>query len=153
MLKKIAIFLFVLLIVQMAMYARLLAAERVNQTETVSTNITEDKPGVPGTDIDIDAYLKEKGIQTSVDEAALNKKYEGTHLITDPVSGSTKINFYNPNARNYKLEIYDVNKGLVATFTNINADAVTIDKDLFSSGAYIFKLEGEENMYCGTFVL
>lgn len=153
MLKKIAIFLFILLIFQMLMFARLHAAELVNQAETITTKITGDKTGASGTDYDIDAYLNEQGINTSVNEAELDEKYSGTRLLNDPVNGNTIINFYNPNANSYRLEIYDVNKGLVASFVNINADKITIDKELFASGAYIFKLQGDENLYCGTFVL
>ncbi|MDZ4845245.1 MAG: hypothetical protein SH857_06810 [Chitinophagales bacterium] len=150
MLKKIAIFLFVLLVVQMVMYARLYAADLVNQAEKITTKITGEKSGA---DEDIDAYLNNLGIETSVDENVLHQKYQGTELLADPVSGNTTINFSNPDADSYNLEIYDVSKGLVASFVNISTNKVVIDKELFASGAYIFKLEGEENLYCGTFVL
>ena len=153
MLKKIAIFLFALLILQMAMYARLYAADLVNQAEKITTKITGNKPIGSGADQDIDAYLNNLGIETSVNEEELNQKYQGTELLTDPVNGNTTIKFYNPAATSYKLEIYDVSKGLVASFVNISAEKVVIDKELFASGAYIYKLEGEENLYCGTFVL
>jgi hypothetical protein len=152
MLKKIAIFLFVLLIIQMAMFARLHAEELVNQVESITTKIVGDKPTASGTDYDIDAYLNDQGIKTSVNEEELNAKY-GTQLFIDPIDGKTTISFRNPNAHGYKLEIYDINKGLVATFVNINGQQITIDKELFASGAYIFKLEGDQNLFCGTFVL
>jgi hypothetical protein len=153
MLKKIAIFLFVLLIFQMVMFARLYAADLVNQAEKITTQLTGNKPAVAGSDEDINAYLENLGIETSVDEAELNKKYHGTQLLTDPVNGNATIEFFNPEANSYKLEIYDVSKGLVASFVNINSSEVVIDKELFAAGAYIYKLEGEENLFCGTFVL
>lgn len=150
MLKKIAIFLFVLLIVQMVMFARLYASDLVNQAEKITTKIAGEKPG---TNEDIDAYLKSLGIATTVDESALNQKYQGTELYSDPVSGNTTIEFKNSDAATYKLEIYDVSKGLVASFVNINTGKVVIDKNLFASGAYLYKLQGAENLYCGTFVM
>lgn len=150
MLKKIAIFLFVLLIVQMLMFARLYAADLVNQAEKISTKITGEKQRV---DQDVDAYLKNMGIETSVNENVLNRKYQTTELIADPVTGNTTINFNNPASDTYKLDIYDVSKGLVASFVNINTDKVVIDKELFTSGAYIYKLQGNENLFCGTFVM
>lgn len=152
MLKKIAIFLFILLIAQMVMFARLYAADLVNQAEKITTRITDEKPAT-GTDEDVVAYLSELGIETSVDEVALNQKYRGTELLSDPVSGNTTIEFNNPDAATYKLEIYDVSKGLVASFVNINTGKVVIDKNLFASGAYLYKLQGAENLYCGTFVM
>lgn len=152
MLKKIAIFLFVLLIVQMLLYAKLYAEDLVHQAEKITTEITGIKPEA-GKDADIEAYLNSLGVQTRVDENKLNQKYPGTALFTDPVNGNTTIEFNNPDANNYKLEIYDVSKGLVASFVNISASKVTIDKELFQSGSYIYKLQGESNLYCGTFVL
>jgi len=151
MLKKIAILLFVLLIVQMVLYARLYATELVQHAEMITRTIT----GIQeeGKDQDVDAYLKELGIETNVDEAQLGLKYPGTQLVTDPVGGNTTLRFYNPRANNFRLDIYDVSKGLVASFVNISTDNVIINKTMFESGAYIYKLSGESNIYCGTFVL
>lgn len=150
--KKIAILLFVLLIVQMVLYARLYAKELVQQAENISRTIT----GVheeAGKDQDVDAYLKSLGIPTRVDETQLDVKYQGTKLVTDPLNGNTTIRFYNPAANSYRLDVYDVSKGLVASFVNVSSDNVMIDKEMFDSGAYIYKLSGESSIYCGTFVL
>jgi len=152
MMKKIAILLFVLLIVQMVLYARLYANELVQQVENFSKTIT----GVmeeEGADQDVDAYLKSLGIQTKVDETQLDEKYHGTKLMTDPLNGSTTIRFYNPQANNYRLDIYDVTKGLVASFVNVSSENVVIEKEMFSTGSYIYKLSGDSSLYCGTFVL
>lgn len=153
MLKKIAVFLFVLLILQMVMYARLYASDLMTQAEKITTHIVGDKPAVSGMDHDIDAYLDNMGIETAVDEDELNAKYKGTQLLTDPVSGNATICFSNPDATNFKLDIFAMDKGLVASFVNISSTQVVIDNELFESGAYIYKLEGAENLYCGTFVL
>lgn len=150
MLKKIAVFLFALLILQMAMYARLYAGDLVNQAEKITTKISGDRNG---TDKDVDAYLINLGIETRVDENVLNQKYQGAELLSDPVNGNATIHFNNPNAKSYKLDIYDASEGLVASFVNISASQVVIDRELFASGAYIYKLQGEENLFCGTFVL
>ncbi|HXH17850.1 MAG TPA: T9SS type A sorting domain-containing protein [Chitinophagales bacterium] len=152
MLKKIAILLFVLLIVQMVLYARLYANELVQKAESITRTIAgiQDEPGK---DQDVNAYLKSIGIETKVNEAMLDEKYHGTKLITDPLNGNTTIRFYNPNSNNYRLEIYDVTKGLVASFVNISSDNILIDKSVFDSGSYIYKLTGENNIFCGTFVM
>jgi len=150
--KKIAILLFVLLIVQMVLYARLYANELVQQAESITRTIK----GIhfqEGKDQDVDDYLKRLGIRTRVDETQLEEKYHGTKLVTDPLGGNTTIRFYNPLANNYRLDIYDVSQGLVASFVNVNSDNIEISKTLFDSGSYIYKLAGESNIYCGTFVL
>lgn len=151
MLKKIAILLFVLLIVQMVLYARLYANELVQQAQSITrtlVSVIEE-----GKDHDVEAYLKSIGVETTVDEACLGEKYGGTELLTDPLSGNTTIRFYNPEAKSYRLDIYDATKGLVASFVNISSDKVVIDKAMFDSGAYIYKLSGSASLYCGTFVL
>lgn len=153
MLKKIAIFLFVLLIVQMALYARLYAADLVNQAEKVTQQIAGNNSSAAGADEDVGSYLRSLGISTSVNADELNAKYPATTLFTDPVSGSATISFHNPQGSNFKLNIYDVSKGLVASFANISSDKVVIDKELFASGSYIYKLEGGTDLMCGTFVL
>ena len=152
MMKKIAIFLFVLLIVQILLYARLYATELVLQAETITRAINSGQVE-EGKDYDVNAYLKSLGIQTSVNEDLLEERYHGATLVNDPVGENTTIRFYNPKANNYRLDIYDVSNGLVASFVNFNSDNVTINKTMFDAGSYIFKLSGESNIYCGTFVL
>ena len=150
--KKIAILLFVLLIVQMVLYARLYANELVQQAESITRTLTGGF-NEEGADQNVDDYLKSLGIETRVDEARLKEKYHGTELVTDPLNGSTSLRFYNPESNSYRLDIYDVSKGLVASFVNINSDNIVIDKEMFDSGAYIYKLSGNASLFCGTFVL
>lgn len=148
--KKIAILLIVLLVVQMMLYARVFANEIEKPAEQV--------PAIEGFqltagDHDVDAYLRGLCIQTKVNESALAEKYKGASWVQDPQNGNTTIRFYNPNSNNYRLDIYDVSTGLVASFANVKSDNVVINKILLESGSYIYKLSGESNFFCGTLVI
>ncbi len=148
--KKIAILLLALLIAQMMLYARIFANEIDKPAEQVSAienfQLTEG-------DRDVDAYLRSLCIQTKVNESALAAKYQGASLVQDPMNGNTTIRFYNPNSNNYRLDIYDVSTGLVASFANVKSDNVVINEALLESGAYIYKLSGESNIFCGILVI
>ncbi len=152
MLKKIAVMLFVLLLIQMALYARLYANDLIEQASNIREVFTGNiQPESEETDVSV--YLNQLGIQTRVDEQLLEEKYISPKLIKDPVNGGTTIEFNNPGSADYSLEIYDVSKGLIASFVNISATQIKLEKSLFDSGAYIYKLSGNSNIYCGTFVM
>ena len=61
MMKKIAILLFVLLIVQMVLYARLYANELVQQAESITRTLTGAQ-AEEGKDQDVETYLKNLGV-------------------------------------------------------------------------------------------
>ena len=104
--------------------------------------------------VDIGPILDNLGIKTKVDEEKLEIKYPSAKISTNPENGNATLTFHNPQDQNYKLEIYDMNRGLVASFVNINSDQVVIEKDMFTVGAYIYKLVAtNSNIYCGTFML
>lgn len=152
MYKKIAILLFALLIFQMVMYARLYANEFFKQSGSITRLITI-SPADEGKDYDIDAYLKSLGIETSVDEARIEEEYASARIVNEPVNGNATLLFSNPEASSFRLDIYNVTDGLIASFVNVRSEKIEINKTYFESGAYIYKLTGDSNIHCGTFVL
>lgn len=151
MLKKIAAFLFILLLIQIVLYGR----EVIESTVTFSACAVEKTAdtGDEGKDHDVDAYIEKLGIKTEVNEEELEEKYPGAKIYVNPENGNTTIKFHNPDKKNYRLDIYDINKGLVASFVNVSANQVELEREFFDVGAYIYKLVGENNTYCGTFML
>ena len=148
MLKKIAVLLFALLIFQMAMYARLYADDLVDKASDITAAIpylTEEE--------DADALIAGMGIQTRVNEEAMESVTPGAQLYTDPVNGDALIEVENSKENKFRLDIYGVDEGLIASFVNISSKTIVIDREMFKAGAYIYKLSGEQNIYCGTFVL
>ena len=150
MLEKITAFLTGLLLMQMALYAHTEAGISKGNSANYSENLT----AMVTNDADLSPMLDKLSIKTKIDENELEKKYPSAKIFTNPENGNATLTFYNPNDKNYRLDIYDINKGLVASFTNINTDHIVIERSMFEVGAYIYKLKGEySSIYCGTFML
>jgi len=152
MLKKIAAALFILLIIQFFLYQKLYAG--VLEENNISLSKIFTSPLVKQTqELSAEVYIQQYEIPTKVNEIQLEKNYPGAKVLTSPANGNTTIKFYNPESKSYKVEIYDLNQGLVASFVNVHSDNITIDKDILNAGAYIYKLAVESDIHCGTFMI
>ncbi|MDX2000976.1 MAG: hypothetical protein SFW35_00960 [Chitinophagales bacterium] len=101
-------------------------------------------------DADVSAILKEMGISTSVDEAALEAKYPSVKVTVN--SGSNiMLAFNNPTAQYYNLEVFDSEGSMVASYSNIMDAKVAVASTSFERGAYTYKLTGEGNTFAGKF--
>lgn len=150
MLEKITAFLLVLLLLQLALFANDASELKLDSVYVAEKMIEFAKEGE---DIEVAPLLMAMGIKTRVDEQLLDMQHPGAEVETDPTNGNATVKFNNPDQKSYRLDIYDVNKGLVASFVNVNSEEIKIEKELFNTGAYIYKLRGESNTYCGTFML
>ncbi len=150
MLKKIAILLFALLILQMALYARLYAEDIIQTTDQVL--VASDANIQTGVDYDIESYLKGLGIETRVNEAELEAKYPSATTSVNRTSGETTIQLSNASS-SYQLDIYDATKGLVASFVNLTSNQMQLTKDMFGAGNLLYKVSEGANLHCGTFVV
>jgi hypothetical protein len=111
-----------------------------------------DKPLQVNNDIDVDALLQELGITTKIDEEKLSKKYPKINVFPNPSSEVLNIEFTNPDAKPYHLDVYDFGGSLVIQQKNITDSKIVIQKDWLSTGVYTYKLTGEGNTHCGKFI-
>ena len=149
MLQKIAAFLLVLLLIQLALFAN----TSLEQISNVGTPVSEKMIKADKNDNDVVTLLASLGIVTVVDEDKLDEKYPSTMIHQNPENGNAIVEFNNPEEKYFRLDVYDMNKGLVASYANISSNQIIIQRDLFKIGAYIYKLAGDSKMECGTFML
>lgn len=107
------------------------------------------KPDDGNKDKNVDAILDEMGIETSVDEKALNEKYPGVEIAFSPNGRKLSLQFHNPEANNFRLDIFDIEGFIVASYINIYGEVVYVESGILKSGEYTYKLEGQGNTYCG----
>lgn len=115
---------------------------------------TPSKPKVEAStakDVDVNALLSSWGIRTQVNEQELQAQYPGVSVA--PVQGSgVEIKFANPAARQYRLDIYDLEGNVLVTYIDIFGDTVKVDNRFVAgNGSYLYKLSGEGNTYAGKF--
>ncbi|GIV35184.1 MAG: hypothetical protein KatS3mg031_2719 [Chitinophagales bacterium] len=148
MLKKIAILLFVLLIVQMALYARLYAKDCVNTSADIHMVLTDQSEA--GKDHDIDAYLKALNIRTRVNEEELLSRYGSVKETA--VGNQITISLENTLPIN-QVDIYSLTNGWVASVVNPSSRTITLGNEMLEAGTYIYKISSGSNLYCGTFII
>lgn len=123
-----------------------------SNTQPVISDRFNNKPINNLGDIDVNAFLQEMGIVTKVDEDALNKKYPGVKLFPNPATEHLTIEFYNPDAKKFILEVYDLGGTLVMNQNNVTQSKIEIQRGWLSSGVYTYKLTGNGNTHCGKFI-
>lgn len=121
-------------------------------TQPIVSDRFDNKPLNNLGDIDVDAFLQEMGITTKVDEEALNKKYPSVKLFPNPATEQINIEFYNPDTKPFRLEVYDLGGTLVMQQNNVNQSKIEIQRGWLSSGVYTYKLTGNANTHCGKFI-
>jgi hypothetical protein len=86
----------------------------------------------------------------NVQEADLSRQVK---LYPNPSSGAVNIDFYNPNAQSYTLQVYTMNGMLVIADENITTTHVTIAGNTLAAGPYLYVLQGEGKSYMGKFIM
>lgn len=102
-------------------------------------------------DQDVSSMLEELGIQTKVNEQLLAQNNPGVIISNNDEDDKLRLEFYNPNEKNYTLNIYGPDGQLVVSYINIYSPYTIIDKAYFDSDIYTYKLTGEGNTYAGRF--
>ncbi len=69
------------------------------------------------------------------------------NIYPNPVTNTATVEFFNPNNKNYVLNITNLNGQVVKTITNITDNKVTIEKGNLQSGIYFIELKGNKYQY------
>ena len=101
-------------------------------------------------DINVLDYLKTIGVNVKVNVHELTRKYGEVDLEVDEAR-KVVLNFPNPEASNFQLDIYDMNGNPVITYLDIYDAQVAVDSNFLDNGTYIYKLAGNGNLYAGKF--
>jgi hypothetical protein len=73
-------------------------------------------------------------------------------VFPNPSNEVLNIEFTNPDAKPYHLDVYDFGGSLVIQQKNITDSKIVIQKDWLSTGVYTYKLTAEGNTHCGKFI-
>ena len=65
-------------------------------------------------------------------------------VYPNPFSERTRIEFDNPNHKNYNLSVYNISGGKVFEMKDLTSDQVELKRGNLKSGIYIIELKGDE---------
>ena len=65
-------------------------------------------------------------------------------LQPNPFRTATTIQFANPNAATFKVELFDQTGRVVRSIENVRGEQVMIDREDLSSGVYHLRLTGDQ---------
>jgi hypothetical protein len=103
-------------------------------------------------DVDVAAMLQDMGIATSVDEQALETKFPSVKIFPNPAIQSITMQFYNPNHKPFRLEVYDLKGVMVYMRQNITTSEIILFRGNLDKGTYLYKLTGNGNIYSGKII-
>lgn len=112
-----------------------------------------EQPDTVATEDSTITEAEDSTIYTGVNDYELEERYPSVKLYPNPSSGEVHIDFYNPNAQSYILQVYTMNGMLVIADENITTTHVTIAGNTLAAGPYIYMLQGEGKTYMGKFIM
>ncbi len=119
----------------------------------IDTTIIQQPDTTVAQDSTIIEEEEDSTIHTGISDYEMEERYPSVKLYPNPSSGAVHIDFYNPNAQSYTLQVFTMNGMLVTASEDIATTHVTIAGNTLAPGPYIYMLQGEGKTYMGKFIV